>query len=95
MNIYIFIYIYIYIYTCIYIYLYLSIFHSTDGLIALHYAKNACGTTAAEGFPLLDQVFEKMYEYVQDLSDVDMIKGKLQKCVCLYVCMYIIYRLTL
>jgi len=48
---------------------------STDGLIALHYAKNACGTPAAEGFPLLDQVFDKMYEYVQDLSDEDMIKG--------------------
>ena len=36
---------------------------STDGLIALQFAKSACNVESTESIPRLKEVFQKMYEY--------------------------------
>ena len=36
---------------------------STDGLIALQFAKSACNIESTESIPRLKEVFQKMYEY--------------------------------
>lgn len=48
---------------------------STDGLIALHFAKSACGVTSEEAFPRLKDVFQKMFEFISPLSDSETCKG--------------------
>jgi FMN phosphatase YigB (HAD superfamily) len=48
---------------------------STDGLIALHFAKNACGVSSEDAFPLLNEVFKKMFEFMSPLSDAETCRG--------------------
>ena len=48
---------------------------STDGLIALHFAKNACGVSSLDAFPKLDAVFQKMFEYISTLTDSETCRG--------------------
>ena len=48
---------------------------STDGLIALHFAKEACGIEQQESYPKLNEVFQNMFEYVISLPDDVMCKG--------------------
>ena len=48
---------------------------STDGLIALHFAKNACGAAPEDAFPLLGDVFRKMFDYMSTLTDSETCRG--------------------
>jgi FMN phosphatase YigB (HAD superfamily) len=48
---------------------------STDGLIALHFAKNACGVAPEDAFPLLGDVFRKMFDYMSTLTDSEICRG--------------------
>ena len=48
---------------------------STDGLIALHFAKNACGISSEEASPLLNDVYQKMFEFMSSLSDSEISEG--------------------
>ena len=48
---------------------------STDGLIALHFARSACGVSSQDAFPQLNIVFQKMFEFISPLSDSEMCKG--------------------
>ena len=48
---------------------------STDGLIALHFARSACGVSSQDAFPKLNDIFQKMFEFISPLSDSEMCKG--------------------
>lgn len=48
---------------------------STDGLIALHFAKNACGVSSEDAFPKLNLVFEKMFEFISPMTDSETCRG--------------------